>query len=267
VCGNGIHEDGEQCDEGDDNSPTGTCTDECMLPNCGDGQMNPGEECDDGNDVNTDDCRNDCADNVCGDGVLNQGVEECDEGDTDPGGECTPTCTIDSEKPTFVSGIQVDDTHVSITFSEDMGDVAGVDPTKFRIAFSGYYDFGGNAHQTFYYDLDVDPNTNPKYQPQAFVKVSALENDQNDATKIILTLDGDLIDACAGVAFFGAINEYEDVDLHLHYTKVGIPQIEDLYGNDLEAIAPLWADLDGELKIGFSDKFPLGGNAAPIPCL
>jgi cysteine-rich repeat protein len=64
---------------------------------CGDGITDPGEACDDGNQSNEDDCLNTCQLNVCGDGFLDrQGprIEECDDGNTVATDGCTDRCTI-----------------------------------------------------------------------------------------------------------------------------------------------------------------------------
>ena len=47
---------------------------------CGDGVVDDGEECDDGNDDSTDSCTTECQENVCGDGYILDGEEQCDEG-------------------------------------------------------------------------------------------------------------------------------------------------------------------------------------------
>ena len=49
---------------------------------CGNGVVEAGEQCDDGNTSNTDACLNTCVTNVCGDGFVNVGVEQCDDGTT-----------------------------------------------------------------------------------------------------------------------------------------------------------------------------------------
>ena len=67
VCGNGIVESGEQCDDGntvDGDGCSSTCTIEAppVGPVCGDGEIGPGEECDDGalNGTAGDDCSSTC---------------------------------------------------------------------------------------------------------------------------------------------------------------------------------------------------------------
>ncbi len=56
---------------------------------CGNGIVESGEECDDGNDNNTDACTRYCKNAYCGDGYIRSGREECDGG---PG--CTSSCTL-----------------------------------------------------------------------------------------------------------------------------------------------------------------------------
>jgi cysteine-rich repeat protein len=64
VCGNGIVESGEQCDDGDGDDHD-ACSNSCTLcpatePGCGNGVVEPGEECDDGNTNDSDGCSNTC---------------------------------------------------------------------------------------------------------------------------------------------------------------------------------------------------------------
>ena len=79
TCGNGVLDDGEECDIAVD--PNSGCTPECQNPACGDGYTYAGvEECDDGmaNDNNAA-CTLDCKAAKCGDGFTQPG-EMCDEG-------------------------------------------------------------------------------------------------------------------------------------------------------------------------------------------
>jgi cysteine-rich repeat protein len=122
LCGNGIIEGNEECDDGNNTDGDG-CSSSCTLespqseicdngmdddmdglvdcldsdcandpacgPSCGNGFLEPGEACDDGNRDNTDSCPDDpstggtCQPAACGDGHLYQGVEECDTTDLD----------------------------------------------------------------------------------------------------------------------------------------------------------------------------------------
>jgi cysteine-rich repeat protein len=47
---------------------------------CGNGVVEEGEQCDDGNRENGDSCTNACRFNVCGDGFVRSGIEQCDSG-------------------------------------------------------------------------------------------------------------------------------------------------------------------------------------------
>ena len=60
ACGNGLVEDGEECDLGFANAVDGPCRADCRAPRCGDGRPDEGEQCDDGNDDDRDGCRRDC---------------------------------------------------------------------------------------------------------------------------------------------------------------------------------------------------------------
>ena len=91
TCGNGIIDQNEECDEGDDNSDTkpNACRTNCLRAFCGDGVVDDtqGERCDDGNDDVTDDCPSGpdgtCRNATCGDGFVWQGHEACDDGNDD----------------------------------------------------------------------------------------------------------------------------------------------------------------------------------------
>ncbi len=110
MCGNGIVETGEQCDDGANNgTSTDTCGTDCKThvcgsgsaaPVCGNGVVEPGEECDDGaaNGTNGDACTSQCHAThlcCCGDGIVDPG-EQCDQGANNgaPGGTCSDTCQL-----------------------------------------------------------------------------------------------------------------------------------------------------------------------------
>ncbi len=112
ICGNGIEEDNEECDDGNQNNSDG-CTNDCKETappiTCGNGTLENDEACDDNNAVSGDGCSALCATEsgytcagtpsvctptqpVCGNGIK-EGDEECDEGNNVQEGTCTSECT------------------------------------------------------------------------------------------------------------------------------------------------------------------------------
>jgi len=84
VCGDGVVDPGETCDDGQQNGDYDHCSITCtgLGLRCGDGitQGANGEQCDDGNADDCDACHNDCTTytgNICGDGHA-CGAEVCD---------------------------------------------------------------------------------------------------------------------------------------------------------------------------------------------
>jgi cysteine-rich repeat protein len=86
----------ETCDPPD--SPAGAndnlCRNDCTV--CGDGILDPGEECDDGNSIDTDGCRNSCALPLCSDQIVDS-AESCDPPGIPAGpsgNPCRANCTV-----------------------------------------------------------------------------------------------------------------------------------------------------------------------------
>ncbi|MFO8072096.1 MAG: DUF4215 domain-containing protein [Polyangia bacterium] len=103
TCGDGIVQDGEECDDGDLDE-TDECTTLCLLPRCGDGFVQDGEQCDDANFSNNDYCLNDCTAASCGDGYQHVGIEACDDGNDIDTDECRNDCSL----PTCGDGVVQD---------------------------------------------------------------------------------------------------------------------------------------------------------------
>ena len=94
-CGNGNREPGEECDDGNFDPGDG-CDENCQVEEgCGNGRLDVGEECDDDNLTNGDGCSNLCVDEepgaVCGNGIWETG-EGCEDGNTEDGDGCSATC-------------------------------------------------------------------------------------------------------------------------------------------------------------------------------
>jgi cysteine-rich repeat protein len=122
VCGNGILEVGETCDDANTINGDG-CTAVCVaqpgysctgapsvcVTVCGDGVTTSSEQCDDGNTNNGDGCSAICTveagyscsgspsvcSTVCGDGVVD-GPESCDDGNANNGDGCSAICTVEA---------------------------------------------------------------------------------------------------------------------------------------------------------------------------
>ncbi len=94
VCGNGINEPGEQCDDGNRSNADG-CDNTCRLvasPLCRNGVVDPGEQCDDGNSIDGDGCDRNCTlTPACGNRVVEYG-ERCDDGNRMNGDGCSANC-------------------------------------------------------------------------------------------------------------------------------------------------------------------------------
>lgn len=95
VCGDGVVEGGELCDDGNASDSDG-CTTTCTVTSCGDGALQDSEQCDDGNASNTDACLATCVVASCGDGFVRQGVEQCDDGNASNVDACVDQCTLAS---------------------------------------------------------------------------------------------------------------------------------------------------------------------------
>ncbi|NBD11038.1 MULTISPECIES: DUF4215 domain-containing protein [Corallococcus] len=126
VCGDGKHQKGEACDDGNTTSGDGckaNCLEveagyACPTPGqacvktaaCGNGLLEAGEICDDRNTVSGDGCSADCKTvesgwtcplqgqrckaAQCGDGII-AGEEECEDGNATKGDGCSDTCRLE----------------------------------------------------------------------------------------------------------------------------------------------------------------------------
>ncbi len=93
-CGDGTMQGTEQCDDGNNVDGDG-CSAACVLESCGDGVVQAPEQCDDGNNVDGDGCSAACVTEFCGDGTM-QGAEQCDDGNNVDGDGCSAACVLES---------------------------------------------------------------------------------------------------------------------------------------------------------------------------
>ena len=141
VCGDGVLDALEACDDGEANSDTepDACRSLCVLPRCGDDVIDLGEACDDGTllaDDIPDRCRTDCTTPVCGDGVTDGGYGEgCDDVNGDRWDGCDTCVVAEVQVNTTIAGTQTfpavamlpGDRVLVVWESEDQdGDCAGI---------------------------------------------------------------------------------------------------------------------------------------------
>ena len=67
------------------------CGASCQYAVCGNGVIDPGEQCDDGNNDNGDSCSNSCRGIICGNGIIDA-AEECDDGNRISNDGCNRYC-------------------------------------------------------------------------------------------------------------------------------------------------------------------------------
>lgn len=100
ICGNGICETGEVCDDGEYNNDYAPdkCRPDCRLYGCGDGVTDTGEECDTYSTRNEPNkCRSNCTLPYCGDGIVDDAApynEECDDGNSNNSDGCSTSCKV-----------------------------------------------------------------------------------------------------------------------------------------------------------------------------
>ena len=110
VCGNGVVNYGESCDDGNTNALDG-CSSACLkegssAPTCGNKTVNAGEQCDDGNTKDQDGCSEKCLfegassiKSICGDGVVDSSIvnggEACDDGNKKNADGCSSNCLFE----------------------------------------------------------------------------------------------------------------------------------------------------------------------------
>ncbi len=116
VCGDGVVSGAEACDDGNNYDGDG-CDSNCTETGCGNGRVTRGEQCDDGNLVDGDACSSICTLPICGDGHVDPG-EECDDANDVDGDGCERDCR---RSPVCGDGV------VGVTEECDDGNTAGGD--------------------------------------------------------------------------------------------------------------------------------------------
>jgi cysteine-rich repeat protein len=156
---------------------------------CGDGVVDADEECDDSSDSSGDGCSSSCAVEdgwtcsgepsecvACGNETV-EGEEECDDGNTDNGDGCSSMCTVEGScaAPTVIEleedGEGLSGTASSVTGEDDLNQV--------DVEACGGDDAGGGADRIFQFELpeiaDVDVRVGSNFDAIVRVMSSACD--------------------------------------------------------------------------------------------
>ncbi len=185
-------------------------------------------------------------------------TETTDDMTTTDSSESSDTTTedtgpVDTEPPTLEFGSFIDSTHISLTFSEPIESVAGVNPAKFRPSES-WWDSDDSG--MVYLDLLNDfPDDNCPC-----ITGFGLENDPDDSYTIVVELSA----PTTAVTCMNADYNYLPV-MHYDADTLGTAEhIRDLSGNVLAEFGGVFVASPGESSmvlpadLPFPD-FPLGG--------
>ncbi len=151
---------------------TVSCPSDCPAV-CGNGIAEPSEECDDHNTVSGDGCSATCKLEICGDGIVQASRgEQCDDGNTTNGDGCGGNCQVeqlaDTTAPsvptgltaTVVSSIQI---NLSWSASTDNVGVAG-----YKIYRDGVLQWTVDGGVSTYSDTNPQPSTTYTYSVSAY---------------------------------------------------------------------------------------------------
>jgi cysteine-rich repeat protein len=146
ICGDGIPEAPETCDDGNNIINDG-CEPSCQIsPDCGDGAVQTGEQCDDANQVANDGCSATCQFEICGDGIE-QANEECDDGNNDNTDACRSDCRDINGAPGCGDGLP-DDGETCDDGNNVSGDGCSFDCSSTESCGNGKLDVNENCELT-----------------------------------------------------------------------------------------------------------------------
>jgi MYXO-CTERM domain-containing protein len=117
LCGDGVLDPLEGCDDGASNSDSApdACRTDCTRPRCGDGVVDSAEACDDGDVISGDGCSEFCRDEggSGGESTTSSGSSSGGETDTETAGQGSDltdrgcVCTADAEGPGRASWVML----------------------------------------------------------------------------------------------------------------------------------------------------------------
>ena len=118
VCGDGIVDPDEACDDGEQNGAQSPCTPDCQQNICGDGYDAASELCDDGNQDNGDGCTAACVPELCGDGIVAPPTETCDQDSNSPNNDGCVDCQLTYLR-VFTTDALLDGNLMSFSLADD----------------------------------------------------------------------------------------------------------------------------------------------------
>jgi cysteine-rich repeat protein len=220
VCGNGIKEIGESCDDDNINSGDG-CSSSCNIEsgwNCGSGTLSV------------------CTTN-CGDGIIS-GAEACDDGNANGGDGCSSSCNIESgwECSGSTSNCQRFTTEKLASESSNVGGCADLDGDN-DVDFEDFFRFSDCL------DHKTGPTSDSGACPSiVFHKIDWNDNGIIDVTEIGKDLNEDFVEDFQDFFIF---NDCVTTLQQTSTTSItGIPLIGDCTRNALEIL-----DIDNDASI------------------
>ncbi len=186
ICGNGILDIGEQCDDGNQDD-TDHCLSTCKRSMCGDGKVHFGtEECDDGNRVDGDGCDSNCTMTACGNGVVTAG-EVCDDNNAVNVDGCKNDCTANLLAYIKASNTDAGDAFGwSVALSTDGSTLAVGTPFEFSAAT----DIGRKPPVSGGGAVYVFTRSGSTWTQQAYIKASNTDASDEFGFSVALSADG-----------------------------------------------------------------------------
>lgn len=156
---------------------------------------------------------------------------------------------------------------LTLSFSEAVGPVEGVDPQDFRISFAGYSSLctdDGCVDQTSYWDPNFFAEYYIGYGPNMGTRFeAALLEPGSLGHQLVLRFEAPLDAAvCEYIQAYGGGDEF----LFVHYAAGDIP-VTSAEGEGLAPIGPEWVEADTPLPIWeVEGEFPNLDPRISIPC-